>query len=554
MAGILGSIIGNSAAGGDSDAQKHALQDALNNIKNINTPTISEQELALQNEQSAGKLTPAQEQAVQQQSSQLNNVSVNPALRAAQMQALQSLQQQSTQGLSASDKLALTQIGQQNSQQANSANQAVLQNAAARGMGGSGATLAAQLANNQNSANNQQNKSMQVAAQAQQNALSATAQAGQLGNSLEQSQYGESSNAARAQDAINQFNTANKQGVNAQNTLAQNQANAYNQQNAQNISNTNTNLANQQQQYNKGLYQTQYNNQMGQAQAEQNAENNIAGYYGQQAANTRAEGAAIGSGIDKAGAAIFTGGASAAAPAAGGAAASETTMPSSQDWSDYAHSSQGDPNAGWAHGGLIPQAPAAPKLVQAPAMHPIKIFKMLSPTGHNQMYADGGVVAPDNVQSRMAALQRGANTVVAPQQAQRSYGDNGVGAEDAADIGINAAEMAKTQAALAAFNARNAAAAQGYADGGTVTKPSLGSLIGFPGSVPAPAPSPAPKNYMTGGPVKGPEIVKGDSPKNDVVKAELSGGELVIPKSIVASKNEDVIMAFVKGAMSGKGK
>lgn len=539
--GTIGSLIGSAAASGDQDKSQQALQDALNNLKGINTPSIEEQELALQQEQSAGKINPNLEQAVQQQGTGLANVSVNPQLRAAQMQALQSLQQQGQTGLTPQDKLALTQITQQNNQQANSANQAVLQNAAARGMGGSGASLAAQLANNQNSANNQQNQSLQVGAQGAQAALNATAQAGQLGSQMENNQYGEASNAARAQDVINQFNTANKQGVNAQNTLAQNQAQAYNLQNAQNIANTNTGIANQQQVANKGLYQQQYNNQLNQAQAEAGAENNLSGYYGNQAAGTRQEGAAIGNGIQQGLTSVFTGGLG--GTGASGGQASGSSLASGGTGSGAAGSlgnlgqtqatQYGSANAGWSTGGVIPEAKP---------MHPIKLFKMLSPTGHNNMYADGGQV-PMTTQQKLEAIQRGANALAAPQQQAPQFDPSKYAApqfnnvEDAVENGQEQAANPNMAAQLAAFNAANGRP-QAYAHGG---------LIDYPG-IPQPHIMSMPQNYTSGGPVNGPEIVPGDSPKNDVVNAKLSGGELVIPKEINESNNDAVIMAFIKGA------
>lgn len=57
-----------------------------------------------------------------------------------------------------------------------------------------------------------------------------------------------------------------------------------------------------------------------------------------------------------------------------------------------------------------------------------------------------------------------------------------------------------------------------------------------------------------GGVVEGPEHVKGDSEKNDVVPALLSAGEIVIPKSIVQSKNApEKAKAFVEKLLEERG-
>lgn len=425
MASVIGGIIGNSAASGDQQSAQDALQKALANIQGVNTPSIAEQELALENEKSAGQLNPNMEGTVSQGSTGLSNISVDPRLRNAQMQALTSLQQQGQSGLTATDRQALNQILNQQQQQSNSANQAILQNMAARGQGGSGATLAAQLANNQNASNNGLTRSLGVAAQAQQNALNATAQSGQLGSQLEGQQYGEAANAANAQDAINRFNAQNSQQVMGTNTGAKNAAQQLNLQNAQNIANTNTGISNQQQEYNKGLYQQQYNNQMGKAQAEAGAEGNLGTYYGNQANATRGMWAGIGQGVDKAG--IAAAGMAAGVPPGAmpsGGSPSSATSSNNYGAGDYFQSSGPSSSGNKNSGGY-------------------------------SLYNKGGEVAPDS------------------------------------GLGIF--------------------------------------------------------KYVNGGKVAGPEVVSGDSPKNDVVNAKLSAKEIVVPKEIAQHDNDDVIMAFIKG-------
>jgi len=54
---------------------------------------------------------------------------------------------------------------------------------------------------------------LDVSAQAQSRALQALMQGGQLGGQIRQQDFGEQSEKAQAQDAINRFNTANRQQV-----------------------------------------------------------------------------------------------------------------------------------------------------------------------------------------------------------------------------------------------------------------------------------------------------------------------------------------------------
>lgn len=65
----------------------------------------------------------------------------------------------------------------------------------------------------------------------------------------------------------------------------------------------------------------------------------------------------------------------------------------------------------------------------------------------------------------------------------------------------------------------------------------------------------AAKLKAVGGPVKGPEVVKGDSPKNDVVKTLLSGGEEVLPKHVMESENPpQAAYDFVAEELKKRGK
>lgn len=631
----MGQLIGTIQGAADQEGQDvgaiNEQEAMLAALKGMAAPSIAEEQLNPQDEQVAGNLTPEQESALKQQSTSLNNVSVSPALRAAEMQALQSLQQQGQTGLTASDRQALQQISQQNAQQANSENQAVLQGAAQRGMGGSGASLAAQLSNNQNSANNAQNRSMSVASQAQQNALNATAQSGQLGSQMEGQQYGEASNAAKAQDAINQFNTANAQNVGNTNVQSGNQAQAYNLQNAQNVGNYNTQAKNQAQQYNSGLYQQQYADQLAQQQAATGEANSLAGNQFTYGTNKNTNDQAIGKQADNT-LASFVGGMAQGGMVHGydqggdvGTDDNESDMPSEQDsGSASASASSSNPLGGFfnkltslnsskpttpqasaqapsqqgglaslqallgmikgggssssspmsatssnnfgaqqlqmpqlgqgsgmtssipamAQGGMVPFHPVSLKMPAIKSANfkasPQNTFVAQRPArlfnegigSHVTNYAEGGEVQPrETVQDRMEALQRGAGFSTpqksggTPFDASKYVAPKSM--DDAEDDAQNQAQYANMAQQLVKFQAAN-------------NMPTDNS-----------APNPSTQNYMGGGKVKGKEVVKGDSPKNDNVRAKLSAGEIVLPKSIVESSDE-AVLAFIKAAKGGK--
>ena len=133
---IIGGALGQSQAQGSLDAATAARNAALQQFANIQAPTIAEQQLQLGTLSSAGNLTPAQIQASQQQSSALNNISTDPRIANAQMQALQQMGQLGTTGMTAADQAGYT-LAANASGQANAAQQAqLMQQMQARGEGG----------------------------------------------------------------------------------------------------------------------------------------------------------------------------------------------------------------------------------------------------------------------------------------------------------------------------------------------------------------------------------------------------------------------------------
>lgn len=140
--------------------------------------------------------------------SAMGGIQDDPATRAAQMQALQQISQVASQGgMTATDKAQLNDIEDQSNANEQGNRQAVLQSMMARGAGGSGLDLAAQLSNEQGSANQASRQGLNVASMAQQRALQAMSQMGQLGGSVRGQDFNQAAAKAQAADAINQFNS-----------------------------------------------------------------------------------------------------------------------------------------------------------------------------------------------------------------------------------------------------------------------------------------------------------------------------------------------------------
>ena len=298
---ILGGLLGNAAASGDQDEARRMRQNAIDQWKGILVPSVGDQQVALSRYQNTGAYHPELEQTHQQGKTHFSGIQTDPHIRQAQYQALGRLQDVASQGgMTAEDKDRYLQMQSENARQERGQREAITQNMASRGMGGSGMELASQLQAQQSGANRNADQSMGVQAMAQHRALQAMMGWGELAGQMRGQQFGEQGEAARAQDMINQFNTRNQQGVAGANIDRMNQAQGYNLTNSQGISNRNTDLSNSEQMHNKGLYQQSFDNQTRIAAGLGGQYNNMADADLQEAQRKRAMYGGMGAGVGQA--------------------------------------------------------------------------------------------------------------------------------------------------------------------------------------------------------------------------------------------------------------
>ncbi len=135
----------------------------------------------------------------------------DPTLRLAQMGALRQLQETGgAGGLDLGSRVALNQAAADTARRERGSREAILQQMAMRGAGGSGASLAAQLANQQGAAERNAMSGEQAAADARARALAATAQSGELAGGIRGQDWGEASQRAGALDALSRFNASQR--------------------------------------------------------------------------------------------------------------------------------------------------------------------------------------------------------------------------------------------------------------------------------------------------------------------------------------------------------
>ena len=213
--------------------------------------------------QQVAQLNPELETAVNLGPSEMAGIATDPALRQAQLNALAKLQEVGAAGGRDAQFLAeQSQLESDINRNLRGQQEAIMQNLAARGSAGGGQELVARQMSAQDAANRQAQMAMDAKAQAQQRALQALMQSGQLGGQMQAQDFGQAAQKAQAADAIARFNAANQQDVMSRNIGAKNQAQQYNVGTAQNIANQNVGTKNQAQQYNLNLPQQQFQNQM----------------------------------------------------------------------------------------------------------------------------------------------------------------------------------------------------------------------------------------------------------------------------------------------------
>jgi hypothetical protein len=175
--------------------------------------------------------------------SAMQGISLDPATRAAQMQALGELSQMTEgDGMSAIDAANVADINRQIAQAQRGSRDAISANMRQRGIAGSGLELAAQLQAQQASADRASQAGLDEAANSMRRRMAALESLGSLGGNIRGQDFGEQAQIAGAQDAVSRFNAANRQDVYGRNTDRRNQAAEGDWRNRQGIANNNVSM------------------------------------------------------------------------------------------------------------------------------------------------------------------------------------------------------------------------------------------------------------------------------------------------------------------------
>ena len=159
-------------------------QQAIGAFTEIDAPAIAAQKLDLEGIEYLGGYDPVLEQEIGQDPSAFDDMVTDPRLAEAQQQALETLSEMGEAGLTDMEKAQLGAIRRETAGGEQSRQQAILASLAARGMGGSGAELAASLSSSQAASERAARESENLAAMTQQRALQAISQGGSLAGSI----------------------------------------------------------------------------------------------------------------------------------------------------------------------------------------------------------------------------------------------------------------------------------------------------------------------------------------------------------------------------------
>lgn len=297
--GLIGDIVGGMQSQGDRDRAGQAAQAAFDIINSIGAPPDLSKEIILQKFQEAGVLTPELEKKIDLGISQVAQVQEDQDLRDAQKESLTLLKERGRVGLTPEEKADFARIRSEAQRDSEAKRQQILQNMQARGMGGSGAELAAQLAESQAGANREADASLELGSLASQRALQAMAGTGQLAGQIRGQEFDINKAKAQAADEFKRFQVGQDIARQTRNVGTTNEAARQNLANKQRYMDLNTGMANEEMLRQNEAKRQYWQDQMNRAAVLSGSKMQESGYYGKRADDTADRYGRIGGGLSK---------------------------------------------------------------------------------------------------------------------------------------------------------------------------------------------------------------------------------------------------------------
>ena len=282
IGGAVGTIIGGIAGffGGRSQKKKaeELLRQANAEIDAVGAPPEMAREIILQKFKQEGMYSPELEQEVDLAASKIAQIQEAPELRDAQMQALRSIQQRASGGLTPEDRALFEKMRSGVRSDTRGKERQIISELAQRGQAGAGAELAARLQASQSGADQASQQGMDIAAAASRNALEAAAQSGNLSGNIRSQDFGVNQARAAAEDERNRMLFQNSTALRSRNVEAQNIAQRANLAMRQRLSEANIGQANDETTRQRYAQLQDYNNRLKLAQDKADRLTGQAGY------------------------------------------------------------------------------------------------------------------------------------------------------------------------------------------------------------------------------------------------------------------------------------
>jgi hypothetical protein len=224
--------------------QREQLQAQFDRLDSIGMPPDLSARVIMEQMQQQGTLTPELEQEIQLQGSAFEQMKQDPSLRQAQTGALNRLEDLSRTGMGAEERSVLNQTRNQIATDTEGKRQQIMKQMQAQGMGGSGASLIAQLQGAQAGSQQSSMEGDRLAAMASNRALDALDRSAGLAGNIDSADLTRGSAVSGAKDRFNieRFNAANSRQQ--RNIGSQNVALEQNLKEKQRLADSNTMMEN----------------------------------------------------------------------------------------------------------------------------------------------------------------------------------------------------------------------------------------------------------------------------------------------------------------------
>lgn len=288
-AAIAGGVAGAIERSNASAAAKELMKQRLEEFTRVGTPPETSLPLILQEFKQQGVITPELEKQINIEASKVAQIKEDPQLREAALQGLQLLQQRSERGFGAEEEAAFAQARQEAGKESQGRLQSILQQMQAKGMGGSGAELAAQLSTSQAGDEQLAAEGQRIAAERAKASRDAIGALVSGSTQLRGQDFDIAKAKAAAEDELNRFRVGMEADQQARNIAAKNRAMELNLAEKQRIADANTAMANAEQARQNDARLRDWNSKMDYARAK-------GGIYNDQASQRLREGEAAAQG------------------------------------------------------------------------------------------------------------------------------------------------------------------------------------------------------------------------------------------------------------------